>query len=397
MDSERQTGMRIGVIGYGLRAHSVLNEALRLVASDVVLAGIVDPDEAGVRAKLAPADRGVKFYASMAELVKQAKPDALFIGTRCNLHTPLAIEAKPYGLPLYLEKPVAISLEQANALETSWRGAFNRVVVSFPLRVSPLCVKARAEIAAGLVGTPLHVAGLNYVNYGSVYFGQGYRDYAVTQGLFLQKATHDLDYLMYLMNEPIVRIGAMETKGKTFGGNKPAELRCRDCAERETCLESPKNTKRNSSGSPNGDDRLCVFSAACGTPQSGMNEDASSAVFEFASGAHGVYTQVFFARRDAGRRGAIVSGYQGTLSFDWSTAEINCIQHHAPFSSVIRHKSDAGHFGGDLELADDFINLVKYGQTPRATLREGLQSVYACLAAKESAATGKFAWVRQVG
>ena len=67
-----------------------------------------------------------------------------------------------------------------------------------------------------------------------------------------------------------------------------------------------------------------------------MNEDSSSALLEFASGAHGVYTQVFYARRDAATRGATISGYRGTLSFDWYTNELKRVRHHAPFSDTIK-------------------------------------------------------------
>lgn len=55
------------------------------------------------------------------------------------------------------------------------------------------------------------------------------------------------------------------------------------------------------------------------------------------------------------------------------------------------------HFGGDLELAYDFINLIKGTGKSRTGIQLGIQSVYACLAAKESVKKGKFVKVRQVG
>ena len=55
------------------------------------------------------------------------------------------------------------------------------------------------------------------------------------------------------------------------------------------------------------------------------------------------------------------------------------------------------HFGGDLELAYDFIGLIQGKTKSRTPIEVGLQSVYACLAAKESAHSGAFVKVRQVG
>ncbi|MDE0229132.1 MAG: ABC transporter permease [Spirochaetaceae bacterium] len=52
----------------------------------------------------------------------------------------------------------------------------------------------------------MQVTAVNYVPYGTVYWEQRYRDYDITGGLFLQKATHDLDYLMYLLGQPITRV-----------------------------------------------------------------------------------------------------------------------------------------------------------------------------------------------
>ena len=388
--------IRLGVVGHGDRISGVIKDYLRQEAPDLRVVGIVDPDREGATERLDPCDRdGVCFYDSLGEMVRQARPDALAIGTRCNLHTPYAIEAAAYDLPLYLEKPVAINMAQAIALERAFENSRCSAIVSFPLRVSPLCEMTRHHIASGAIGTPEHVLGVNYVPYGTVYFDNLYRNYPVTQGLFIQKATHDFDYLTYLMGSPILRIAAMRTRGRVFGGNKPAGLRCSQCDEAETCPESPGSRIHNRSGGDT-DDHFCVFGEDIGTPETGMNEDSSSALIEFAGGVHGTYTQVFFTRRDAACRGATVSGYQGTVSFDWYKNELQLVRHHSPFSDISKPDEGASHFGGDTELARDFIAMIRHGRPPRATIQDGLRSIYTCLAANESAQTGSFVQVRQV-
>lgn len=240
----------------------MINGPFRKMAPDLQVVGVVDPDEAGARGRLSETDRAnAKFYPTLDELVRRTKPDALCIGTRCNLHTPYAIRAARFDLPLFLEKPVAISLKQAHDLEKAFARSKCPVVVSFPLRVSPLCELARRTLDAGAVGQPVHILAVNYVPYGTVYWEYGYRNFTITQGLFLQKATHDLDYMMYLMDSPIVRVSAMATWGEVFGGSKPAALRCSQCKEQDICLESPRNRARNGSGWHTGD-HLCVFSKA---------------------------------------------------------------------------------------------------------------------------------------
>jgi len=389
--------IRLGIAGFGGRISGVINHVLREVEPDIRVIAIVDPDEEGARSRLAECDREeVTFYESMGEMVLKAKPNALAVGTRCNLHAPYAIEAAQFDLPLFLEKPVANSMEQATALEAAFENSKCQAVVSFPLRVSPLCTLAKQFIDDGAVGSPEHVLAVNYVPYGTVYFDGFYRNFEVTQGLFLQKATHDFDYLCFLMDSPIVQVAATGSYGRVFGGDKASGLVCSQCDENDTCLESPANRKRNASGGYL-TDHPCLFGVDCGSPESGMNEDSSSALVEFANGVKGVYTQVFYSRRDAGARGVTISGYHGTLSFDWYRNELKRVRHHEPFTDVVSAGEGMSHFGGDTELAYDFIRLIQGKGGTRTPIWTGIQSVYTCLAAKESAETSRFVRVRQVG
>lgn len=362
--------IKLGVIGMGRRISSIVNA---LVAHDPEchVTGVVDPDEPAARSRLPEADRdGARFFPSVAALLKHGRPDALLIGTRCNLHAPMAAAVAQAGLPLFLEKPIAISMRQARALERAWRDAKAEVVVSFPLRVSQLCLEAKQRLDAGAVGRVEHLLGVNYVPYGEVYFDKWYRDYRITQGLFLQKATHDFDYLAYLAGSPIVRVVAMKACGRVH---------------RDKSLEPP-------GGDPN-----VAFYPHIGTPETGMNEDASSALVEFASGAQGVYTQVFYTRNSAGTRGATVSGLKGTLRFDWYANSLTVVPHAPDTSSEIYHPpAGLEHFGGDKVLVANFSDVIR-GRAKSATpLRAGLESVYACLAAKRSAETGRFVTVQPV-
>jgi hypothetical protein len=73
------------------------------------------------------------------------------------------------------------------------------------------------------------------------------------------------------------------------------------------------------------------------------------------------------------------------------------VRHHAPYSAIERAGEGASHFGGDIELAHDFVGLIRGTATSRTPIEVGLHSIYACLAAKESASTERFVNVRQVG
>ncbi|MBA2480109.1 MAG: Gfo/Idh/MocA family oxidoreductase [Planctomycetes bacterium] len=360
--------MKLGVIGLGSRISGMI-QAFKEKCPELKVVAVLDPDEEKARGRLPEDSRAdAKFFKTVKELIEVGKPDAIAIGTRCDLHTPYAVQVAAYDLPLYLEKPVSNSMEQATALERAFATSKCQALVSFPLRVSPLCVRARNLIEDGAVGRVEHVLGINYVSYGSVYFDSWYKDYKVTGGLFLQKATHDLDYLMYLAGAPIVRVAAMTSKGRVF----------RDA--------STKGAKPEANVS---------YHEGIGTPETGMNEDQSNVLLEFANGAKGLYTQIFFVKRTAGARGATITGWNGTLSFDWNKKELRRAWHHEPFDDVMTPDFGAGHGGGDQILAKNFIDLVKGQAKPLCPIKAGLDSAYACLAARESADTGRFVDVRQ--
>lgn len=361
--------MRLGVIGLGERLGYLLNEGFRRVAPDLRVVGVIDPNVAGASVSLTKQERKTAvFHDSVAELVRKTRPDALAIGTRCALHAQYAIDAAKTGLPVFLEKPVAVTMAQAVALEEAFAESASDAVVSFPLRVSPLLAQVLDLIAEGATGRVEHILGVNYVPYGDVYFSSWYRDFSTTQGLFLQKATHDFDYLSLLAGAPIVRVAAMASKGRVY----------RDMRNFAEGVDAH-------------------FREDIGMPESGMNEDSSSALIEFASGAQGVYTQVFYSRGPAEARGATVSGLRGTLIFDWYRNSLRHVTHEPPSGREVESATGCAHFGGDIELARNFVEVVRGEAVSKSPIEAGLQSVYACLAAKESAETGRFVDVRQLG
>ncbi len=362
--------MKLAVIGLGDRLASMV-KSFAEVDPDIKLVGVVDPNEAKVRQRLP--ERffdGTSFYATLAEMMADAKPDALAIGTRCDMHTAYASEAASYGLPIYLEKPVAISLEQAKTLEQTFREHPCEVVVGFPLRTSPLLQKAKEIIGRGVLGRLEHVLAVNYVPYGDVYFNSWYRDVSVTGGLFLQKATHDFDAMMALVDAPIVQVAATASWGRVH-----------------------RDTSHAADGPQDGS---VLYFEGIGTPETGMNEDASNALVTFENGVQGVYTQVFYSRRGAAQRGMTLSGAKATLKFDWYDNNLKLFHHYEPFVETVTPDEGLQHFGGDAVLARNFVEVVAGNATSVAPLSAGLESVYACLAARTSAQVARFVDVERV-
>lgn len=383
--------MNIGIIGCGLRARVML-KSLFDCERDFKITAIVDEDILRVKEDLNRLKKNLKqefnveditFYENEDEMLEKEELDGVIIGTRCSTHTDLAIKVMKKQLPLFLEKPVAINIEQLKRLSEAAKDYKSQAVVSFPLRVSPMIDLAKEIIMAGTLGSIEQVQAVNNVPYGGVYYHSWYRDDSLTGGLFLQKATHDMDYINYLLEDKTpVSIYATASK-QVYKGDKPAGLSCDQCNELYTCEESPYILKHKKYDWPE-DKAKCCFAVDTG------NQDSGTIITHYDTGMHSVYTQNFIARKAAGKRGATLIGYKGTLEFDWYTNVLKVYHHSIP--RVETHTFDTGqmnHFGGDKALAMNFIDIMASGVPSKAPLEAGIQSALMCLRAQESATIGE--------
>ncbi|WP_314591600.1 Gfo/Idh/MocA family oxidoreductase [Paenibacillus terrigena] len=370
--------MKLGVIGYGSRISYVISEMIHQDAR-CQIAAIVDVRKDEIRTALAEqGNTDVRFYDTAEAMLESEALDGVVIGTRCSLHTEMAIKVLATGLPLYVEKPVSTTMEDLYRLKDAYEASHSKVIVSFPLRNSEIVKQVKEIINSGKIGTVEHVQAVNNVPYGNVYYQNWYRDEEETGGLFLQKATHDLDYLNDVIKLKPVSICAMTSK-QIFKGTKPAGLKCKECEENRTCAES---TAFKTDGTEMWE--YCAFAEDTG------NEDSGSCIVRYESGMHLTYSQNFFARRGAQARGARFLGYKGTVEFDFYTGIVKVHMHHTPRVETYDFSLGGGHFGGDTDLAKNFIELMQGTAESRYPLEDGLLSALMCLKARESATTDTF-------
>ena len=375
---------RIAFIGYGGRSSSMF-EIMKSFGLGAEISAICDIDKKKAEETLKKYGNNVSsisFYSDACEMLDKDKPDGVIIGTRCSTHTAYAIEVLKRKIPLFLEKPVSINMKQLAELKSAAEKAESEVVVSFPLRVTPIVSLAKKIIDSGRIGKVEHVQAFNNVPYGGVYYHSWYRDESITGGLFMQKATHDFDYITYMVGESPVTVCAMESK-QIFKGDKPEGLDCRTCDEYYTCEEGPfimENIKRDSSHGYG-----CCYARDTG------NHDSASAIIRYDSGMHAVYSQNFFARKSAASRGARFIGYKGTLEFDWYKDEIKVFMHDS--TGCETHKLETSQFehgGGDEVLALNFLRVMEGKEKSVAPLSDGILSALMCLKAKESALENRY-------
>lgn len=375
----------IGIIGFGARAQAMWRQSFKpygeIEGNDAFrLAAITDvkSEESILKSLERMEISDVNLYRDPEEMLKKEALDGLIIGTRCSLHTDMALLAAKYNLPMLLEKPVCTNEADLARLETIVEQMDCKTIISFPLRMTPLAIRAREIVQSGVLGTISQVQAINNAPYGRGYFHSWYRDDKETGGLFLQKATHDLDLIQFLLNEPKpVMVGATESK-MVFRGDMPAGLRCGDCERQDTCPESAKNVKTYG-------DKYGVSDGCCFAVDTG-NHDSASVFVRYDTGLHAVYSQNFVARKGSGRRGVRIIGYNATLEFEFNAQSLDIFYHNENKNEhfTTDHTNSGSHFGGDMLMIDGFAKML--GGAPSITpLSLGIMSARLCLAARRSA------------
>ncbi len=384
---------RIGIIGFGARMSGLWSLVLKQ-APDFDFVALVDPRPESAKGCLEHFGYNfddVTLYNDVDEMLDKADLDGVFIASNCNTHTQYAVKVLNKGLPLYLEKPVATNYDDLYKLQEAGRGKEDKVVISFPLRVTPVARVMKEKIAQGAIGEPNFLEAWCYPNYGDVYYRDWYRDENIIQGLWLQKATHDFDYITNILGQEPVMLAAMNQK-QVFKGDMPENLYCVDCDKFETCPQGPYHMylyRHEIDKIPARGDRK-AFPYRCQFAKDTGNEDAGSAIIRYSSGMIASYDQCFFARNAAGCRGCKVVGYDGTIEFDWRDEKVKFYSHRSPLVETVDTTSTASHGGGDDILIDSFIHVVRGTGKSVATLTDGLRSVYMCLKAKDSCRENKF-------
>jgi predicted dehydrogenase len=102
-------GMRVGIVGAGWIGAQHYRTLESLEGADVV--AVCDVDRA--RAEALTSGTGARTYVGWREMLDHEDLSALVIATPPMLHREPAVAALTGGLPLYLEKPIARTLEDA--------------------------------------------------------------------------------------------------------------------------------------------------------------------------------------------------------------------------------------------------------------------------------------------
>lgn len=139
--------LKLGVVGVGRHGRAILGELATI--QECAVTAVCDTDDSRLQSALRRA-QGAKGFASIAELLDKA-PDveALVVATPTHQHREVALAALAAGKHLYLETPLAHTLEDLQALSEAARRSTRTVAAAFHGRANPVYSLARSFFRAG--------------------------------------------------------------------------------------------------------------------------------------------------------------------------------------------------------------------------------------------------------
>ena len=195
---EPTQSLRAGIIGAGMISDIHISGLQRL---GVDIVGIADADRDRARAK---ADRyGIgSVYASQRELLEASSPDVVHLLTPPSTHAALCEEAFAAGAHVYVEKPMAATVEDCDRMIAAAQAADRLLCVGHCLVYDPQMRRARDVLRSGVIGELRHASAVYTFDPSRIPGFGGKAWYRELGGGFLEDlAAHPASLLIELLGE----------------------------------------------------------------------------------------------------------------------------------------------------------------------------------------------------
>ena len=149
------------------------------------------------------------------EILKDSDVDLVLITTRHNQHASQTVEALKHGKHVFVEKPLALNLEELNAIIESYNNSNTKptLTVGFNRRFSPHSIAVKK--ALGHSG-PLNIVAT--MNAGFIPSNVWIHDLKIGGGRIIGEACHYIDLASYLTDSKVVSV-CMNSLGKNADEN----------------------------------------------------------------------------------------------------------------------------------------------------------------------------------
>lgn len=202
----------VGFIGAGNYAGRMLIPAFRKAGAtlhSIASAGGVSSVVQGKRLGFTNAT------SDTAGLLNEPAINTVAIATRHDSHAKLTIDALHAGKHVFVEKPLALNLEELEAVKKAHASANRLVMVGFNRRFAPLVQAMKRQLDP--VREPKSI--IMVMNAGAIPADHWTQDQATGGGRIIGEACHHIDLMRFLVGAPIVSMSA-----RRMGDNHAVEI-----------------------------------------------------------------------------------------------------------------------------------------------------------------------------
>jgi inositol 2-dehydrogenase len=193
----------VGVLGVGRlgRRHA---ENLKHRIPDAHLVAVADSDPAAAL-QVAKDLELEHSYPTVDGLLEQEDVQAIVIATPSNSHSDAILAAARSGKHVFCEKPIALTLEAADAALAAVRKAGVQFQLGFMRRFDPAYASAKQRVDGGDIGDPVIFKS---VGRDKQLPPPRFLEGGVNGTIFSDAAIHDFDLARWMMNDEIVDVHA---------------------------------------------------------------------------------------------------------------------------------------------------------------------------------------------
>ena len=192
--------VRTALIGCGKVGQIHAAALCELPESELV--AVCDSDSQ--RASAFSARFGACAFTDVGELLKEAAPQAIVVCTPHPLHATAVIQAAQAGVSALVEKPLAASLADCDAMLTASRNAGTKLGVVSQRRLYEPVIRMKTAIDAGKIGRPaLGVFSMFSWRDQAYYDSDAWRGKWASEGggVLVNQSPHQLDLLQWFMGQ----------------------------------------------------------------------------------------------------------------------------------------------------------------------------------------------------
>ncbi|MDL1912027.1 zinc-binding dehydrogenase [Chloroflexi bacterium CFX6] len=199
----KTSSVKLGVLGAGLFANSVLLPAIKKVGG-IELIGIAS--SGGLHAQHAGKKFGFQYATSSDdEILNDPKVNTVAILTRHDSHAELVVKALKAGKHVFVEKPLAMNSDQLSVISKQLLKTDNRLLMTgFNRRFAPLAQRLHFPLSTFHEPKYIHYR----VNAGLIPLDHWTQDPEIGGGRIIGEACHFIDFIAFLVGAPPVSVTA---------------------------------------------------------------------------------------------------------------------------------------------------------------------------------------------